>query len=160
MRLIIINILIFLTITGCSQQRLKDIDLLEAVPQNTSFVIQVNDTLDLANSSLLMKIFALHPSLKKTIKNITPKNPSLPFVYSITTIGKDQKTVSFVTKSIPADTLIKYETEINYSGQTIGSITKGTQNLYIAQFGNLKMIAESKLLIENGIRNYVKKIEV
>lgn len=157
MRLIIINILIFLTITGCSQQRLKDIDLLEAVPQNTSFVIQVNDTLDLANSSLLMKIFALHPSLKKTIKNITPKNPSLPFVYSITTIGKDQKTVSFVTKSIPADTLIKYETEINYSGQTIGSISKGTQNLYIAQFGNLKMIAESKLLIENGIRNYVKK---
>ena len=68
--------------------------------------------------------------------------------------------MSFVTKSIPADTLIKYETEINYSGQTIGSITKGTQNLYIAQFGNLKMIAESKLLIENGIRNYVKKIEV
>ena len=41
------HILILFIIAGCSIPKSKDIELLEAVPQNTSLVIQVNDTMDL-----------------------------------------------------------------------------------------------------------------
>lgn len=153
----IILICILLVIVGCSIPKSKDIELLEAVPQNTFLVIQVNDTTAIRSSPLLSKIFDLDPGLKKTIKNITPRKPSLPFVYCLTPIGKDQNAVSFITKSTPADTLINYQTEIKYSSQIIGTTNETDQTFYIAQFGNLKMIAESQLIVENGIRNYERK---
>ena len=65
-------IFILLVFVSCSIPKSKDIDLLEAVPQNTSLVIQVNDTLALGSSPLLLKIFDLDPDLKKTIKLIKP----------------------------------------------------------------------------------------
>ena len=43
----ILTLLLLLIIGGCSIPKSKDIELLEAVPQNTSLVIQVNDTTDL-----------------------------------------------------------------------------------------------------------------
>ena len=153
----IIILLILLIIAGCSIPKSKDIELLEAVPQNTSLVIQVNDTIDLDNSPLLLKIFDLNPNLKKTIKNITPQKPSLPFVYCITPIGKNENAIGFIAKSNTADTLITYETEIKYSDQIIGTINERGQKFYMAQFGKLKMISESQLIIENGIRNYKRK---
>ena len=150
-------IFILLVFVSCSIPKSKDIDLLEAVPQNTSLVIQVNDTLALGSSPLLLKIFDLDPGLKKTINDITPRKPSLPFVYCITPIGKDQNAVGFITKSTQADTLINYQTKIKYSSQIIGINNESGQTFYIGQFGNLKMIAESQLIVENGIRNYERK---
>ena len=150
-------LLIFLIIAGCSIPKSKDIELLEAVPQNSSFVIQVNDTMALGSSPLLLKIFDLNPDLKRTLKNITPKKPSLPFVYCITPIGKNENAVGFIAKSNTVDTLINYRTEIKYSDQIIGTINEKGQTFYMAQLGKLKMISESQLIIENGIRNYQRK---
>ena len=139
-------IFILLVFVSCSIPKSKDIDLLEAVPQNTSLVIQVNDTMALGSSPLLLKIFDLDPELKKTIKDITPRKPSLPFVYCITPIGKDQNAVGFITKSTPADTLINYQTKIKYSSQIIGINNESGQTFYIGQFGNLKMISHLRCL--------------
>ena len=55
---------ILLIIAGCSIPKSKDIKLLELVPQNTSIVIQVNDTIALDSSPLLLKIIVfgwVHP---------------------------------------------------------------------------------------------------
>ena len=153
----IIIFLIILIIAGCSVPKSKDIELLEAVPQNTSLVIQVNDTMDLDSSPLLLKIFDLDPDLKKTIKNITPQKPSLPFVYCITPFGKNENAIAFIAKSNIADTLIVYEKEIKYSDQIIGTINEKGERFYMAQLGKLKMISQSQLIIENGIRNYNRK---
>ena len=153
----IIILLILLIIAGCSIPKSKDIEILEAVPQNTSLVIRVNDTIDLDSSPLLLKIFDLNPDIRKTIKNITPQKPLLPFLYCITPIGKNENAIGFISKSNAADTLITYETEIKYSDQIIGTIKERGQRFYMAQFGKLKMISESQLIIENGIRNYKRK---
>ena len=153
----ILTLLLLLIIAGCSIPKSKDIELLEAVPQNTSLVIQVNDTLDLDSSPLLLKIFDLDPDLKKTLKNITPQKPSLPFVYCITPIGKNENAIAFIAKSNTADTLVIFEKEIKYSDQKIGTINERGQRFYMAQFGKLKMISESQLIIENGIRNYKRR---
>ena len=150
-------ILILLIIAGCGIPNSKDIELLEAVPQNTSVVIQVNDTMALDSSPLLLKFFDLDPGLKKTIKKITPQMSSLPYVYCITPIGKNQNALSFIAKTNEADTLFSYKTEIKYSDQIIGTINERGQTFYMAQFGKLKMISESQLIIENGIRNYQRK---
>ena len=136
----IMILLMILIIAGCSVPKSKDIELLEAVPQNTSLVIQVNDTIDLDSSPLLLKIFDLNPDIRKTIKNITPQKPSLPFVYCITPIGKNENAIGFIAKSNLADTLITYETEIKYSDQIIGTINESGQRFYMAQFGELKNI--------------------
>lgn len=148
---------IFLALAGCTDKIPQNLQIMEAIPQNTSIVIQVNDTLALSSSELLLKIFELEPGLKKTIKNITPQRTPLPFAYCITPIGKDQNAVGFITKTTPADSLITYQTELKYSGQTIGTIDKGGQTFYISKLGNLKMIAESQLMVENGIRNFQRK---
>ena len=153
----ILTFLILFIIAGCSIPKSKDIELLEAVPQNTSLVIQVNDTMDLDSSPLLLKIFDLDPDLKKTIKNITPQKPSLPFVYCITPFGKNENAIAFIAKSNIADTLIVYEKEIKYGDQIIGTINEKGERFYMAQFGKLKMISQSQLIIENGIRNYNRK---
>ena len=153
----ITTLLILFIIAGCSIPKSKDIELLEAVPQNTSVVIQVNDSIALDSSPLLLKIFDLDPGLKKTLKNITPQKPSLPFVYYITPTGKNENSVGFITKSNTADTLINYKKEIKYSDQIIGTINEKGQTFYMAQIGKLKMISESQLIIENSIRNYKRK---
>ena len=133
-------LLILLIIAGCGIPNSKDIELLEAVPQNTSVVIQVNDTMALDSSPLLLKFFDLDPGLKKTIKKITPQMSSLPYVYCITPIGKNQNALSFIAKTNEADTLISYKTEIKYSDQIIGTINERGQTFHMAQFGKLKMI--------------------
>ena len=66
---------------------------------------------------------------------------SLPYVYCITPIGKNENAIGFISKSNAADTLITYETEIKYSDQIIGTIKERGQRFYMAQFGKLKMIS-------------------
>ena len=64
MKIILLIISLWLLL-ACSQKNQKEIDLIELIPQNTSLVAQINDSISLKNSVELSKIFSLNADLKK-----------------------------------------------------------------------------------------------
>lgn len=144
-------------IAGCVPNNQEEIDLIEMVPQNTSLIAQINDSLVLKSSILLSKIFSLDGTLKKTVQNIVPSNGSTPQVLFITPEGKNENALGIIFKTNPMDTIISYNKGIKYSGQTIGIIKKENQTFYTTRMGDFKMLSQSQLVIENSIRNFKKK---
>ena len=58
---------------ACTSKNQKEISLIELVPQNASFVAQINDSISLKSSMELSKIFSLNSDLKKLFKISSPK---------------------------------------------------------------------------------------
>ena len=141
---------------ACSQKNQKEIDLIELIPQNTSLVAQINDSISLKNSMELSKIFSLNADLKKTVQNIISKNADSPQLLFFTPVGKSENALSLIVKSSPKDSLLVYQNTIKYSKQTIGTLLKGGQTFYTTDLGQLRMWSQSQLIIENGIRNFEK----
>ena len=141
---------------GCIPNNQEEINLIELVPQNTSLVAQINDSISLKSSKLLSKIFSLNEDLKQTVKNIIPENSTSPQVVFITPVGRNENVVGLIFKRNPMDSLLNSKKTIQYSGKNIGVIDKDGQTFYSTHLGDLKMLSQSKLIIENGIRNYQK----
>ena len=142
---------------GCTPKNQEEINLIELVPQNTSLVAQINDSISLKSSKLLSQIFSLNGDLKKTVQNIIPENATSPELLFITPVGKNENVVGLIFKRNPMDTLVNSKKTIQYSGKTIGIIDKEGQTFYSTNLGGLKMLSQSQLIIENGIRNYQKQ---
>tara|TARA_B100001175_G_scaffold317812_1_gene336664 strand:- start:401 stop:2803 length:2403 start_codon:yes stop_codon:yes gene_type:complete len=141
---------------GCITNNQEEINLIELVPQNTSLVAQINDSISLKSSKLLSKIFSLNRGLKETVKNIIPENSTSPQVFFITPVGKNENVVGLIFKRNPMDSLLNFKKTLEYSGKNIGVFDKDGQTFYSTHLGDLKMLSQSKLIIENGIRNYQK----
>ena len=139
---------------ACISKNQKEISLIELVPQNASFVAQINDSVSLKSSMELSKIFSLNSDLKKTVQNIIPKNSSPPWVIFFTPVGKNDNVVSLIVKSDPKDSLLNYEKTFVYSNKTIGVLNQGEQTIYTTDLDQLKMWSQSQLVIENSIRNF------
>ena len=139
---------------ACISKNQKEISLIELVPQNASFVAQINDSVSLKSSMELSKIFSLNSDLKKTVQNIIPKSSSPPWVIFFTPVGKNDNVVSLIVKSDPKDSLLNYEKTFVYSNKTIGVLNQGEQTIYTTDLDQLKMWSQSQLVIENSIRNF------
>ena len=142
---------------ACTSKNQKETSLIELVPQNTSFVAQINDSISLKSSMELSKIFSLNSDLKKTVQNIIPKNPTSPWVIFFTPVGKKDNVVSLIVKNDPKDSLLNYQKTFKYSNKTIGVLNQGGQTFYTTDLDRLKMWSQSQLVIENGIRNFEKQ---
>lgn len=143
-------------VAGCSPAPKKEIALVEFVPHNASLVLQVNDSIALRSSKNLAKILALDETLHQTVKNITPKNASLPQLYFISPIGKSENAVGLIYKIQATDTLPIHSKTIEYSNQHIGVTTVADQTCYSTQLGDTYLVSQSQLIIENAIRNFEK----
>ena len=139
---------------ACTSKNQKEISLIELVPQNASFVAQINDSVSLKSSMELSKIFSLNSDLKKTVQNIIPNNSSPPWVIFFTPVGKNDNVVSLIVKSDPNDSLLNYEKTFVYSNKTIGVLNRGEQTIYTTDLDQLKIWSQSQLVIENSIRNF------
>ncbi len=105
----------------------------------------------------LSKIFSLNNGLKKTVQNIILHNTSSPQVIFITPVGRNENVVSLICKRNPMDSIVSSNKAIQYSGKTIRIINKEDQTFYSTHLGHLKMLSQSQLVIENGIRNFQKQ---
>jgi hypothetical protein len=152
----IIPFISILLLLACSPKNQNDTKLIELVPQNTSLVAQINDSISLKNSTELSKIFSLDPNLKKNIQNIIPKNITSSQLMFFTPVGKNENAVSLIVKSSPKDSLLVFQKTFKYSKQTIGVVNQEGQTFYTAHLGQLRMWSQSQLVIENGIRNFEK----
>ena len=147
-------LLLVCAVVGCAPKNKKEVSLIDLVPQNTSIVLQVNDSLSLNNSPLLSQIFKLDKSLQNTIKSIRPSKGSGPQVFFVTPIGKNDNVVGLILKKNANDSVVRYDSSREYSGQHIGIIDKGGKTFYSTQMGDFEMLSQSQLVIENGIRNF------
>lgn len=152
----LLSLIFIWLIIGCTPRIQREINLIELVPQNTSVVAQINDTISLKNSNILTKIFSLNNDLKKTIQNIIPENTPSPQVVFITPVGRNENVVGLIFKGNQMDSIVPTEKAIKYSGKIIETIEKEGQTFYSTNLGQLKMLSQSQLVIENGIRNFQK----
>ena len=152
----LLSLIFIWLIIGCTPRIQREINLIELVPQNTSVVAQINDTISLKNSNILTKIFSLNNDLKKTIQNIIPENTPSPQVVFITPVGRNENVVGLICKGNQMDSIVPTEKAIKYSGKIIETIEKEGQTFYSTNLGQLKMLSQSQLVIENGIRNFQK----
>ncbi|MEC7173412.1 MAG: hypothetical protein VXW04_02770, partial [Bacteroidota bacterium] len=106
--------------------------------------------------NILTKIFSLNNDLKKTIQNIIPENTPSPQVVFITPVGRNENVVGLIFKGNQMDSIVPTEKAIKYSGKIIETIEKEGQTFYSTNLGQLKMLSQSQLVIENGIRNFQK----
>ncbi len=141
---------------ACTPKNQNETNLIELIPQNTSLVAQINNSISLKNSKELSKIFSLNPDLKKTIRNIIPKNSASSQLLFFTPVGKNENAVSLIVKSNPEDSLLVSQKTLKYSKQKISVVNQGGQIFYTALLGQLRMWSQSQLVIENGIRNFEK----
>lgn len=141
---------------ACTPKGQKEVNLIELVPQNTSWVAQVNDSLSLKNATVLSKIFSLNGDLKKTIQNLNSQASSSPQLFFITPEGKNENVLGLIAKKSREDSLLVFQNIIEYSNRKIGVLNKGGQTFYTTDLGQLRMWSQSQLVIENGIRNIQK----
>ena len=100
---------------ACTPKGQKEVNLIELVPQNTSWVAQVNDSLSLKNATVLSKIFSLNGDLKKTIQNLNSQASSSPQLFFITPEGKNKNVLGLITKKSTEDSLLVFQNIIEYS---------------------------------------------
>ena len=94
---------------ACTPNNQVEINLIDLVPQNTSLVAQINDSISLKSSMELSKLFSLNGDLKKTVQNIIPKNTTSPQLLFFTPVGKNENAVNLIVKSSPEDSLLVFK---------------------------------------------------
>lgn len=149
-------ILLVLTIAACNSPQKKEEDLLQWVPQNTSFVLQINDLNDVKNRLVnhpLVKSAPLgNKKLSESIAQVAAKK-EVAQLLCITPIGKEKKAVTAIYKS-PIDSSYLSLPKTVYSGQAIFSQTSDKGNTYTTFIEGYTLHSDSKIVMENCIRNY------
>ena len=141
---------------ACTPNSRVEINLIDLVPQNTTLVAQINDSISLKSSTELSKLFSLNGDLKRTVQNIIPKNTPTPQLLFFSPVGKNENAVSLIVKGSPEDSLLVYQRTLKYGKQTIGVLNRDDQTFYTSDLGQLRIWSQSQLVIENGIRNFEK----
>ncbi|MDG2397417.1 MAG: hypothetical protein P8M03_07185 [Flavobacteriaceae bacterium] len=148
-------------IFGCKETYEKEKNILDWVPQNTSLIIKINDINEYRNeynnNLILSKFLKLDENLISSVKTIIPKQISKNSILCFSKIGKEKITYTYIGnfKKKQIDTL---DSNLIYSGQKIFFTKEKKTNLFITTINNTEIRSNSKLIIENCIRNYQNNI--
>tara|TARA_B100000767_G_scaffold274345_1_gene307028 strand:- start:2817 stop:5309 length:2493 start_codon:yes stop_codon:yes gene_type:complete len=151
-------LLIFLW--SCQTNNSKFSRLNDWIPQNSSWVIQINDinTLisELTNNEVFREIKSLNPNLTSDISRLLQETPDVKSLICITTVGKNPSVLTHIYKA-PIDSTQITGTSIDYSKFKI-NIEKSEKNiLYSTNIQGYTLRSTSQLLIENYIRKFQQK---
>ena len=154
------NISLFIgVLTACESTQQNTTKLVDWIPQNTSIALQLNNPNEvenaLKNNPILKHLPASLPELSK--KLVAFDNPKAsPKIFSITPYGKIEKALSIVYKAPLDSTYLSYPKE-EYSGETIYLTKENDNTLYTAFLDGFTLHADTKIVLENCIRNYQQK---
>ncbi len=155
------SLTIIFLITSCNQVAKDKIPFFDWIPQNSTLVFQINDKnkleSELKNNKILTFIKNSNPEISNSILNILPVKKSEKYLICLSNIGKDKIGFTYVGKSniIDHDSLSK---KINYGGFKINIIENPKGNYFSATIKNKYITSNSKLIIENYIRNHENNI--
>ncbi len=151
-------VLIFF-ILGCEQSTTNNSTLVDWVPQNTQFVLQINDLNEaenaLKNNPVIKHLAKSSPTLANKITNIQHKDIS-PQLISLTNYGKKEKALSIVYKSAIDSSFLSF-TKVNYSGENIYVQENANGAIFTAFIDGFTLHSDTKIVLENCIRNYKQK---
>ena len=154
------NISLFIgVLTACESTQQNTTKLVDWIPQNTSIALQLNNPNEvenaLKNNPILKHLPASLPELSK--KLVAFDNPKAsPKIFSITPYGKIEKALSIVYKA-PLDSTYLSSPKEEYSGETIYLTKENDNTLYTAFLDGFTLHADTKIVLENCIRNYQQK---
>lgn len=151
---------VFLLNIGCKKNSPNQIKLIDWIPQDSSWVFQINDINTINNAFINNKIFKefkfFNPSLTKNIKKLISETPNTTSLLTISTVGKNSMELTHIYEAPLDSALLKFP-KIKYSGINMIIETKHKESLYSTNIGGFTIRSTSQLLVENCIRNFQKK---
>ena len=151
-------VLIFF-ILGCEQSSTNNSTLVDWVPQNTQFVLQVNDLNEtenaFKNNPVIKYVSKTSPGLAKKITTIQQTGVS-PQLISLTKYGKEEKALSIVYKAAIDSSFLSL-TKVTYSGENIYVQKSSNGSIFTAFIDGFTLHSDTKIVLENCIRNYKQK---
>ncbi|MGB2085831.1 MAG: hypothetical protein ACPHUE_01825 [Flavobacteriaceae bacterium] len=146
-------------LASCESVRENTTTLVDWVPQNTPLVFQINDLNELENAltnNPILKYFPENfPQLAKKMKRLNV-NEQTPQIISLTNFGKNEKALSVVYKAAIDSAFLNYPS-VDYSGEKLYIQKDNAKLLYTAFIDGFTLHSDTKIVIENCIRNYQQK---
>ena len=144
---------------ACETTQQKNSNLVDWIPQNTSLTIQLNNPNEvsnaLKNNPVLKHLPESLPELSKKMIAFD-KQATSPKIFNLTPYGKNEKALSIVYKAPLDSTYLSYPKE-EYSGEAIYLTQENEITLYTAFIDGFTLHADTKIVLENCIRNYQQK---
>ena len=152
----VFKLLLVLFFLGCDSEPKKNFKSFDYLPQNTFLVIKVNEISQIKSSSLLSNVLSIEKDYKERLNKLQPSFNSEEVLFFFTGIGKSKDAISFISKIDESDTIELGNKKIIYSGIEIGiSELKDKTKIYTSIIDEFEIVSESKLVIEDCIRNYL-----
>ena len=128
-RLHLLTVFLIAVLQSCEKTKHNSTTLVDWVPQNTSFVLQLNNSNEIdgamKNNPVLKSLLKDSPLLSEITMPIGAEtNPTK--IISVTPYGKDEKSLNIVYKS-PLDSTYLALPSVEYSGQKIYSTKRVTK---------------------------------
>ena len=153
----ILKLFLIIFFLGCVKESKESFKLFDYLPQNTFLVFKVNDISQIKSSNLLSNILSIEKDYRERYNRLLTSPNSEEILFFFTTIGKNKDAISFISKSNQIDTTKLYNEKIIYSGIEIGINQNNKRETYTSNIDGFKIVSESKLVIEDCIRNYLNK---
>ena len=149
--------IIFMLIT-CSKTKSTNDDLISLIPQNTDIIVRINDINSLINkfqNDELLKNLNFPKDISQKVEHLI--NDSLDNqIIAFSNFGKKEKAITVIHKRTKDSNFLKHE-KIIYSGKQIFKFQKGNAEFYRTFIRNNTIVGDSRIVIENCIRNYQQK---
>ena len=144
---------------SCEEIKQNTTSLVDWVPQNTAFVLQLNNSNEveaaLKNNAIFKSLMQDSPLLSDKIMGMAATKEGQKMI-SITPFGKDENAISVVYKS-EIDSTYLLLPSMDYSGQKIFMTQTENTTAYTAFIDGFALHSDSKIILENCIRNYQQK---
>ena len=149
-----------LILWNCNPISSKPSELIDWIPQNSSWVIQINDantlTSELTNNEVFKEIKLLNKRLTADISNLLSGAPDVESLLCVTKVGKNPGALTHIYKA-PLDSTLMNGPSIEYSKVQINIEKRETNVLYSTNIEGYTLRSSSQLLIENCIRTSQQK---
>jgi hypothetical protein len=144
-----------LSLWSCDPISSKPSELIDWIPQNSSWVIQINDgntlTSELTNNEVFKEIKLLNKGLTADISGLLSGTPDIESLLCVTKVGKNPGALTHIYKA-PLDSTLMNGPSIEYSKVQINIEKRATKVLYSTNISGYTLRSTSQLLIENCIR--------
>ena len=143
-------------IWSCETTNSKPSELTDWIPQNSSWVIQINDINtvkgELVNNEVFKEIKSLNKGLTKNINSLLSDTPNLKSLLCVTKVGKNPGALTHIYKA-PIDSSLINGPSIEYSKVQINVEKRKSNTFYSTNISGFTLRSTSQLLIENFLWN-------
>ena len=157
-KICVLYVSIIFMLISCSKSNSTNDDLISLIPQNTDIIVRVNDINSLISkfrNDELLKNLNFPKEISQKVKNLI--NDSLNSqIIAFSNFGKEEKAVTVIHRKTMDSSYLKYK-KIIYSGKQIFKFKKDNIQYYKTFIQNNTIVGDSKIVIENCIRNYQQK---